>query len=154
MNSAGKSETAPQAQRKLAGDFSHRIASKKGMRPGRDAGNRRHNSGTPAGVHSCWTSIRGCRSFLALPPANFRGASGTDEPHTPHLLSQRLRVCAESPLSAVAVPYVNAEARSKSERGAEGFFFSLRGTLIPPLRLCVQMRLSAHTPSDRTTTHV
>ena len=56
-----------------------------------------------------------------------------------------LRVCTESPFSAVALPYLNAEARSKSERDADRFFFSLCGTLIPPLRLGVEMRLSVHT---------
>ena len=59
--------------RKLAGDFSHRITVKKSKRPGRDAGTLCHSvSAAPSGAVSRLILIRGCRSFLALPPANFR----------------------------------------------------------------------------------
>ena len=85
------------------------------------------------------------RDFLgrvSVPPAVPRVPRGTRRTF--------LSGCTKSPFSAAEEGSLNAEARRRSERNAEGFFLFLSGTLIPALRLCVKMRLSAPAPDVAT----
>jgi hypothetical protein len=66
---------APEAQRKLAGGVSHRITVANGVRPGRGGG----NSGVARAIAPAGADSRAAFLRWLTPPANFRGASGTEQ---------------------------------------------------------------------------
>ena len=82
-----RTTSRPEGERRLAGgearnERNHRITQKIGARPGGGAGNVRWLPAPPSGRIRVWEWVRGLRSFLAPPPANFPCPFGTGEVRT------------------------------------------------------------------------